>query len=184
MKTKKIIWLLFFLFYFIFSNNLLSQIPQEFKERRERLMENFSSESIIMFKGSSETSGNGDVNDNFYYLTGLENPDCILFLSPGRKIYIREKREYVKELILVPPQNIQREIWNGARLGPEGVMEELGFESALPNTEYENYFRNLLFQADTLFFEYSPISLDKPLTRELEIIKKRRKDFITLKPHP
>ncbi len=174
MKTKKIIWLLFFLFYFIFPNNLLSQIPQEFKERRERLMENFSSESIIMFKGSSETSGNGDVNDNFYYLTGLENPDCILFLSPGRKIYIREKREYVKELILVPPQNIQREIWNGARLGPEGVMEELGFESSLPNTEYENYFRNLLFQADTLFFEYSPLSLDKPLTRELEIIKKAK----------
>ena len=190
MKTKKIIWLLFFLFYFIFSNNLLSQIPQEFKERRERLMENISSESIIMLKGSSETSGNGDVNSpfrqssNFYYFTGLEIPDCILFLSPGRKIYIREKREYVKELILVPPQNIQREIWNGAKLGPEGVMEELGFESALPNTEYENYFRNLLFQADTLFFEYSPLSLDKPLTRELEIIKKAKERLYNFETAP
>lgn len=186
MKRKKIIWLLLFLFYFIFSNNLLSQTPQEFKKRRERLMENISSESIIMLKGSSETVRNGDVNypfrqsNNFYYFTGFEEPDCILFLSPGRKIYIREKREYVKELIFVPPQNIQREIWNGTRLSPEGVKEKLGIDEALPNTEYESYFRNLLFQVDTLFFEYSPISLDKPLTRDLEIIKKAKERLYNL----
>ena len=186
MKRKKIIWLLLFLFYFIFSNNLLSQTPQEFKKRRERLMENISSESIIMLKGSSETLRNGDVNypfrqsNNFYYFTGFEEPDCILFLSPGRKIYIREKREYVKELIFVPPQNIQREIWNGTRLSPEVVKEKLGIDEALPNTEYESYFRNLLFQADTLFFEYSPLSLDKPLTRDLEIIKKTKERLYNL----
>ncbi|NVM02291.1 MAG: aminopeptidase P N-terminal domain-containing protein, partial [Candidatus Helarchaeota archaeon] len=143
-------------------------------------MKNISSESIIMIKGSSETLRNGDVNypfrqsSNFYYFTGFEEPDCILFLSPGRKIYIREERKYVKELIFVRPKNLQKQIWSGIRLGPEGVKVKLGIEEALPNTDYENYLRNLLFQADTLFFEYSPITLDKPLTRDLEIINKAK----------
>ncbi|NVM04370.1 MAG: aminopeptidase P family protein, partial [Candidatus Helarchaeota archaeon] len=94
--------------------------------------------------------------------------------SPGRKIYIREERKYVKELIFVRPKNLQKQIWSSIRLGSEGVKVKLRIEEALPNTEYENYLRNLLFQADTLFFEYSPISLDKPLTRDLEIINKAK----------
>ena len=42
----------------------------------------------------------------------------------------------VDELIFVQNRDPRAEMWNGKRLGTEGVIKELGFQEAFVNTEF------------------------------------------------
>lgn len=179
---KKILYILLIV-YFISYNYLYSQTLQEYKERREKLMENLSSESIIMIKGSNEIIRNGDVyypfrqSSNFYYFTGIKEPDCVLFLSHGKGIYIDSKQKYVSELIFVPKTDSQKELWDGPRPNIEEISKISQIEEVLPNSELEAYMGNILSKVDTLFFDDSNISLFEPITYEGKIIKRAKEKF-------
>ncbi len=66
-------------------------------------------------------------NTDFFYLTGLREPNSVL-------IIFSENRDFgdftSDELVFVQPRDVQAEMWNGKRLGVEGVKEKLGFEQA------------------------------------------------------
>ena len=71
---------------------------------------------------------------NFHYLTGYNEPHAILLLfsspqtTPDGTTY--------KELIFVQERNALAEQWNGRRLGVEGTIATLGFESAFNGSEF------------------------------------------------
>jgi Xaa-Pro aminopeptidase len=180
---KKILYFLLLIIYFVFCDDSYSQTLQEYKDRRERLMEHLSSESIIMIRGSNEVIRNGDVyypfrqSSNFYYFTGIKEPDCMLFLSPGKGIYIDLKQKYVNELIFVPKTDSQKELWDGPRPNIEEISKISQIEEVLPNSEMEVYMENLLSKVDTLFFDDSNISLFEPNTYEGKIIKRAKEKF-------
>jgi Xaa-Pro aminopeptidase len=59
----------------------------------------------------------------FYYLSGFMEPDAVVVLIAGVKpqsiLFCREK-------------NLEREIWDGYRYGPDAAREKFGFDAAFP----------------------------------------------------
>src|SRR4030081_3043880 len=59
----------------------------------------------------------------FYYLSGFTEPEAVIVLiagtTPRAILFCREK-------------DLQREIWDGFRYGPEAAREQFGFDAAFP----------------------------------------------------
>jgi Xaa-Pro aminopeptidase len=85
---------------------------EEYKARRDRLMEQVK-DGIIVLVGRGDERGYGDVGtfrqeQNFFYFTGVEIPNAVLFLLPEEK----------KEILFIPERNLPVERWTGPKLGP------------------------------------------------------------------
>lgn len=72
-------------------------------------------------------------NTDFFYLTGFREPNAVLVLFSEMRAV---NGEMADELIFVQNRDPQAEMWNGKRLGVEGVMKDLGFERALLNSDF------------------------------------------------
>lgn len=72
---------------------------------------------------------------DFFYLTGLEEPECVCVLrageSPRYTLFLRERDR-------------SRETWDGPRLGVEGAKEQLGADDAFPIAELDKRLPGLL----------------------------------------
>src|SRR5512134_1043351 len=59
-------------------------------------------------------------DSHFYYLTGFTEPEAVRVRAEGKSIlFCREK-------------NLEREIWDGFRYGPDAARERFGFDQAYP----------------------------------------------------
>lgn len=56
----------------------------------------------------------------FFYLTGFREPDAALVIV--------RRGSTTRTMLFVPPRDPVREVWNGTRLGVEGVQRSLGIE--------------------------------------------------------
>lgn len=101
-----------------------------FQQRRQTLVNRLRDAAAIFF-AAPETLRNPDVQDDhrqdsdLYYLTGFEEPECVLVLAPQRDagdqvvLFLREK-------------DPEREIWDGKRLGVDDAAKTLGVDRAYP----------------------------------------------------
>jgi len=97
-------------------------LPKEvFKERRTKLLDLMGDGVAVLYGKTGSFEGEFKQDDNFYYLTGVEEPGAILVLAP--KEYSR------KEVLLLAPRNPEDERWSGERpsLGKK-LEDSLGFE--------------------------------------------------------
>lgn len=98
-----------------------------FAERRARLLAAMPANSVAVIPAAQEQIRNGDAhypfrqNSDFYYLTGLNEPDAVLVLA---------KTDSNCSHLWLRPRDPLLEIWNGRRLGPEGAVSRLGIEKA------------------------------------------------------
>lgn len=99
-------------------------------------------------------------NSDFYYLTGLDEPESIAVFAP------EQKKKFV---IFVRPRDRAREIWDGRRLGPQRARRRLGADAAYPVTDFEKVLPTLLGQSETIYhrFNLDP-DFDRNLLRILE----------------
>ena len=79
MKIRNLLSVLLIIFFM--SNSLYSRDDQVYAERRAQLMKQINQAVIIL---SSQTSTMG-MNKDFYYLTGIEDPEVILVLTSDGK---------------------------------------------------------------------------------------------------
>jgi Xaa-Pro aminopeptidase len=111
------------------------QPKQEYQARREKLRAQLDG-PLVLFGYSSRQEG-GEVtvffqDENFYYLTGYDEPDAALLLIPdtpsGKKV------EGPSEILYLPPRDPRRAKWEGPKLGPEdsGAAEKTGFQAVKP----------------------------------------------------
>src|SRR5436309_1563278 len=61
----------------------------------------------------------------FYYLTGFPEPEAVLVLIAGAG-------PAAKSILYCREKNLEREIWDGYRYGPDGAREAFGFDEARP----------------------------------------------------
>ncbi len=73
---------------------------------------------------------------DFYYLTGLREPGAVLLLFADPQPSPLAGGPPVTEQLYVRPHDAQDELWNGARLGPDGAARTLGFGRVLPTTDF------------------------------------------------
>jgi Xaa-Pro aminopeptidase len=72
---------------------------------------------------------------NFYYLTGLREPNAILIVfSEPRKI----NGDYTNEILLIQKKDAEKEVWDGSRISLEKAKETLGIQTILYTTDFIN----------------------------------------------
>src|SRR5262249_34020589 len=94
------------------------------RKRRARLARVLGS-GVVILRPAPERSRNADSHyeyrwdSGFYYLTGFREPEAVLVMAldsePRSILFCREK-------------NLEREIWDGFRYGPELARESFGFD--------------------------------------------------------
>lgn len=114
----------------------------EFSKRRSQLMKKIGSNGIVILAAAPEATRVGDTtypyrqNNDFYYLTGFEEPESVLVLAPKRK-----EGEFI---LFNRIRDREHEIWNGLRAGQEGAKKKYGADEAFPISELESRLPTLL----------------------------------------
>ncbi len=103
---------------------------------------------IAVIPTAPEVVRNGDAHypyrydSHFYYLTGFDEPEAVLVLVAGNEpqsiLFCREK-------------NLEREIWDGYRHGPDAAKEAFGFDAAFPIAQLDDKLTELMGNQPALF---------------------------------
>ncbi|NCI48960.1 M24 family metallopeptidase [Sediminibacterium roseum] len=107
--------------------------------RRAAVKEMMPAKSVAIFFASQVRNRNNDVdyifaqNKNFYYLTGLDEPNAMLLLFK-EPVTINDKTG--TEFIFVQPRNPSREMWTGKILGAEGVRERYKLDNVFTHEQF------------------------------------------------
>lgn len=128
--------------------------------RRREFLKQLDKNSLALIFGATLKVKSFDFNyplkqnRNFFYLTGFEEPNAALLLSPaGIKVSIgKNKFRKVKEILFVQKKDKSREVWTGWRLGFDNVNKKLGIEYGMENTELMNFLvTNLTHEINKLY---------------------------------
>jgi Xaa-Pro aminopeptidase len=153
--------------------------PQQakvFKKRRQRLAAGLEN-GVVVLPTAPERSRNADTHydyrwdSGFYYLTGFKEPEAVLVMVLGDKpraiLFCREK-------------NLEREIWDGFRFGPELAAEHFGFDEAHPYGELDQRMPEILANQDVL---HTPVgadpSWDQRVAGWLNVVRSRVRTGVT-----
>jgi Xaa-Pro aminopeptidase len=97
-----------------------------YRERRRRLVQQMH-RGIAVLATAREQLRNRDAHypyrfdSYFHYLTGFTEPDAVLVVTAG---------ESSKSILFCRDKDIDREIWDGFRYGPQGAKDAFGFDEA------------------------------------------------------
>ncbi len=117
-------------------------------KRRTRLFEKMG-RGIAIIPNAPEQRRNGDsdypyrFDSSFYYLTGFAEPESVLVLVSG---------DVWQSILFCREKNIEREIWDGYRFGPDAAREEFGFDAAHPIAELDQKLTELMGNQATLYY--------------------------------
>lgn len=79
----------------------------------------------------------------FYYLTGFDEPESVLILVGG---------DQPKSVLFCRDKDLEREIWDGFRHGPEGAREQFGFDEAYSISRLDELAPQFLSNQPRLYF--------------------------------
>jgi Xaa-Pro aminopeptidase len=118
-----------------FAQARFPQPKEEYQGRRAKLRAQVDG-PVVLFGYTSRQEG-GEVavffqDENFYYLTGYNEPDAALLLIPD--LPNGGKPEGASEILYLPPRDPRRAKWEGPKVGPDdpGAAEKTGFQSVKP----------------------------------------------------
>ena len=141
---------------FVYDDDLLSKTFHE--GRRQALRELMPTNSVAVFFAAPIRNRANDVDfeyhqdPNFFYLSGLQEPHSMLLIF---KNDVQYDGDSINEIIFVQPRDPSKELWNGRRLGEEGVTRILGFEKVLLNETLPEF--NIDFSAYSKLFYSIPM---------------------------
>jgi Xaa-Pro aminopeptidase len=151
---------------------IVSTVPlssvSPYEQRRARLLAALG-DGIAVIPTAPEALRNRDAHypyrfdSYFWYLTGFAEPEAVLVLVGGAEpqsiLFCREK-------------NMEREIWDGFRYGPEAAAEAFGFDQAFPISELDNKLLELLADRTTLWHSLGhDAAWDKRITEALNAVR-------------
>ncbi len=121
-----------------------------YAERRARLAAQLGAGGIAIVPTAPERARNRDSDylyrhdSYFYYLTGFAEPGaCLVLDAEGHS------------LLFCLPKDLEREIWDGYRLGPEAAVATLGVQAALSSTQLESELPRLLENRRRVWFPFA-----------------------------
>jgi Xaa-Pro aminopeptidase len=94
-----------------------------FHERRARLVRDTGGDGVVVLFGYREADVAASVtsfrqNEEFYYLTGWNEPEGIMLLVPKAR-QAGAAAELEKEVLYIPPHDARQEKWTGPKLGAD-----------------------------------------------------------------
>lgn len=122
---------------------------KQFQKRREQLSQAFPGEFLFVPTGHLKVRANDTYyrfrpSTDFYYLTGNQEPDCVLVLEPegeGHRQILFVESNPGKTDITFFTDRVKGELWEGARLGVPESRQLYGIADTRPLSELETYVR-------------------------------------------
>jgi Xaa-Pro aminopeptidase len=137
----------------------------EYRQRRDTLMAQLPDNAAVVLPGASLVTRTRDSefafrqNSDFYYLTGLREPNALLVLLPGRV--------EGESVVFCQDRDPTMEAWTGRRLGAAGVVAEHGVDQAFENAERDEQLGTLLAGRELL---YLPLDSDEAVAMAEEAL--------------
>jgi Xaa-Pro aminopeptidase len=152
----------------------------DYAARRARLAAQMLPGAVAVLPTAPEVPRNGDSDypyrhdSYFHYLTGFGEPEGVLVLvaaagdRPARSVlFCREK-------------NLEREIWDGYRYGPEAARTAFGMDEAWPVSELDTRLPELLADAPALYYATaSNAALDAQVQGWIKAVRARSRSGVT-----
>lgn len=96
----------------------------DYHDRRVRLVAQTGDGVVVLFGyGDQDVAASVTTfhqNEEFYYLTGWDEPDAMLLLVPEeRPKGSAQPAGMAREILFIPPRNDRQEKWTGPKLGPD-----------------------------------------------------------------
>ncbi len=130
--------------------NLEKITPQEFSQRRTRLMDLIGDDAIAIVPSASLKQRNSDAefafrqDSDFLYLTGFNEPDSVAVLIPGR-----EESEYI---LFCREKDPKKEQWTGRMAGIEGAVETYQADDAFPIDDIDEILPGLMENRSKVYY--------------------------------
>ena len=121
-----------------------------YAQRRARLAAQLGAGGIAILPTAPERPRNRDSDylyrhdSYFYYLTGFSEPNAWLVLTADGR-----------SLLFCQPKDLEREIWDGIRLGPEAAPAALGVDEAFSVEELHQRLPQLLENRTTVWWPFA-----------------------------
>ncbi|MGP1681551.1 MAG: aminopeptidase P N-terminal domain-containing protein, partial [Giesbergeria sp.] len=128
----------------------LTPPPSLYAQRRARLAAQLGPGGVAIVPTAPERQRNRDSDfayrhdSYFYYLTGFTEPHAWLVLTHEGEA-----------TLLCQPKDLEREIWDGYRLGPDAAVGALGVQSALPVGELDARLPAMLENRERVWFPFA-----------------------------
>jgi Xaa-Pro aminopeptidase len=125
---------------------------KEFQRRRAQLFKKMG-EGIAIVPTAPEVIRNRDshypyrFDSHFYYLTGFKEPESVLVL-----IASGDSKSENKSILFCRDKDMEREIWDGFRHGPEGAKKAFGFDEAYSISQLDELLPKLMGNQSKLFY--------------------------------
>jgi Xaa-Pro aminopeptidase len=140
----------------------------EFKQRRNTLIQHMGS-GVAVVATAPEVVRNRDshypyrFDSYFYYLTGFKEPEALLVLVAG---------DEPKSILFCRDKDVEREIWDGFRFGPEAARETFDFDEAYRFSQLDEMMPKLMSNQTQLFYSLgSDATWDMKVTTWLNAVK-------------
>ena len=121
-----------------------------YAERRARVAASLGPGGIAIVPTALERPRNRDTDflyrhdSYFYYLTGFTEPNAWLMINAEGET-----------TLFCQPKDLEREIWDGIRLGPAAAPESLGVSTAFSVTELDQRLPKLLENRQTVWYPFA-----------------------------
>lgn len=121
-----------------------------YAERRARVASQLGPGGIAIVPTAPERPRNRDSDflyrhdSYFYYLTGFAEPNAWLLITAEGE-----------STLFCQPKDLEREIWDGLRLGPDAAPAALGVNAAFPVTELEQRLPRLLENRSVVWYPFA-----------------------------
>jgi Xaa-Pro aminopeptidase len=121
-----------------------------YAKRRARMAAQLGPNGIALIPTAPERPRNRDTDflyrhdSYFYYLTGFTEPNAWLVVTGDGT-----------STLFCQPKDLEREIWDGYRLGPEAAVGALAVNAAFPVTELDQQLPKLLENRDVVWYPFA-----------------------------
>jgi len=134
-----------------------------FHERRERVVRETGGDGLVVMFGYREADVAASVtsfhqNENFYYLSGWNEPQAILLLVPKPAKPGNPIPEIDKEILFIPARDHAQEKWTGPKLGPEdaAATARTGFATVQSSSLFPSELQQALKSFPKVYTELTP----------------------------
>ena len=134
----------------ILDNQLIGCWSNHVRRTQTALLDEIN-DGIAIFCASPESIRNDDVHHDYrqdsdlYYLTGFEEPECVLILLPDPVRFTVQ--------LCSQERDPQREIWDGYRLGVDDAPIKLGIDEAHSIVELDAQLTEILVGVRHVFYD-------------------------------
>lgn len=129
-------------------------------KRRARLLKKMK-RGIAVIPNAPERRRNGDADhpyrfdSSFYYLSGFAEPESVLVIVAG---------DAPQSILFCREKNVEREIWDGYRHGPDAARDRFGFYAAYPMDKLDEKLTELMGNQEALYY---PLGADADWDRRM-----------------